>query len=80
MFENRKPRIIHRQCGGWLARSAPEDTVQIGVTAPTEEGAAALFAQRRAAWQVMLEQPQPVTASDCGEASSASAHDGALSA
>lgn len=41
--DNIPPRIIPRKCGGWLAVSGPGDSLQIGVTAPSEAEARERF-------------------------------------
>jgi len=45
------PRLIQRQCGGWLARSNREDRLQIGVTADDEAIAAARYASALLDWE-----------------------------
>ena len=48
------PRLIQRECGGWLARSNREDRLQIGVTAADEAGAAAGYAAALLDWERIL--------------------------
>jgi len=49
-----EPRLIERECGGWLAVTAPHDAPRIGVTAPSRSEAETAFAQSAQAWAVLL--------------------------
>ena len=53
------PRIIERQCGGWIAISEPASTLRIGVTAESEEAARAKFAATALDWQRTLQAEAP---------------------
>lgn len=66
-------RIVHRKCGGWLALSPTGFPLQIGVTAETEEGARASFAQTLARWEALLCASQEVAASSATETDAAQA-------
>lgn len=45
------PELRERKHGlGWLALSAPDDVIHIGVAAPTAEEAAELYEQKRRYW------------------------------
>lgn len=45
-----KPRLIHRECGGWLAVSPRGARFQIGVTAETEAHAEHVFWETYVKW------------------------------
>jgi len=45
------PRLIQRACGGWLARSNREDTLQIGVIADNKDDALARYASALRDWE-----------------------------
>jgi hypothetical protein len=45
------PRLIHRECGGWLAVSGSSEPIKIGVTADTEDEAAEKYHERINAWR-----------------------------
>ena len=49
------PRLRRRESGGWLAVTAPEDTLRIGVTAETEAEARDRFREEVSAWLPLLE-------------------------
>jgi hypothetical protein len=51
-----KPRLIERECGGWLAITASGDSPRIGVTAATEGEAEAAFGQAAQAWHALLRE------------------------
>lgn len=48
------PRLIERECGGWLALSPFDAQIRIGVTANTEEAARHEFARSIARWEEIL--------------------------
>lgn len=50
------PRIIPRKGRGYLAISAKEDSLQIGVTADTEADALSKFMATAAQWRALLAQ------------------------
>ena len=61
-----QPRLVHRRCGGWLARSAPEGLVQIGVLASTEPEARSAFEVASREWAALLQSSEPLSsANDC---------------
>ena len=45
------PTLVQRKNGGWLAISAKSEPLKIGVTADTQNAAAALLAKRLAEWE-----------------------------
>lgn len=49
------PKLIERTCGGWLAVSAPDAPLKIGVTADTAENARTAFDRAILEWQMILE-------------------------
>ncbi len=53
------PRIIKRECGGWLAVSGRAERVKIGVTAATEIEASDLYLRRIALWREWLGGQMP---------------------
>lgn len=53
--ETQGPRIIPRECGGWLAISNAADPVKIGVTAASEAEAIYEFDKARERWRAILE-------------------------
>jgi len=50
-----EPRLIERECGGWLAVTGPGDSPKIGVTAPSQDQAGAAFAKAAEAWRLLLD-------------------------
>jgi hypothetical protein len=48
------PRLIQRECGGWLARSNREDRLQIGVIAGERDEAASRYASALLDWERIL--------------------------
>lgn len=58
-LEQIEPKIRERQCGGWLAVSEANADLKIGVTADTEEGARAAFAQALIRWGKILSSEPP---------------------
>ena len=54
ILTHESPRVVPRKCGGWMALSAREGGLQIGVTALSEVEAQAKFHATRAGWQVLL--------------------------
>lgn len=48
------PRVVHRACGGWLAFSAPNSPLKIGVTAETEDAVRADYEEALAGWLALL--------------------------
>jgi hypothetical protein len=50
----KEPVILRRLCGGWLAVSAHDDSLRIGVVAPTETEARDRFWAALEAWRIML--------------------------
>lgn len=51
----RSPRLISRRCGGWLAVSATNDLIKIGVTGDTEEDTRLLFVEAMKQWVKLVE-------------------------
>jgi len=47
-------RLIERECGGWLAVTAPGNSPKIGVTAASPGEAKAAFAKADHAWRRLL--------------------------
>lgn len=48
------PRVVERHCGGWLAYSAPQAALKIGVVAKTERAARERFVIAVDEWQTIL--------------------------
>jgi hypothetical protein len=46
--------VIERECGGWLAVSAPTNDVRIGVVGATEQEAASRFEATMGIWTSLL--------------------------
>lgn len=65
------PRIVHRECGGFLALPGPREGIRIGVTAASEAEARERYAATRARALEILASPV------AGEASSATGSDAA---
>lgn len=57
-----EPKIVRRQCGGWLAVSPPSTTLRIGVTADTEEEVRAQFRRARDRWAEIILSGRPTSA------------------
>lgn len=54
-------RLIQRQCGGWLAISAHENPLKIGVTGETADQAADAFRVTSARWrEILIDSPEHV--------------------
>ena len=72
-LESGKPRIIHRNCGGWIALSPLGSDLQIGITAATEQEAKDKYARSEAECRRLLSKPtdEPSSASGTADASSA---------
>jgi hypothetical protein len=45
-----EPVVVQREAGGWLAVSAPNEALRIGVVGADEHSARAAFAQAAARW------------------------------
>lgn len=52
-----EPTLIRRRCGGWLAVSPRDESLQFGVTASTEEEARSNYAQALLRWREILAMP-----------------------
>jgi len=50
-----KPRIVHRECGGWLALSPLGAALRIGVTAPSEGEAIEGYRAAVEKWEALLD-------------------------
>lgn len=48
------PKLIERQCGGWLAISPACEPIKIGVSAETEQDAAFRYRVALAQWRMLL--------------------------
>jgi predicted RNase H-like HicB family nuclease len=54
-----RPRLIERECGGWLAVSPPEAALQIGVTGKSEAEAVRAYTQALRLWTAaLLDEPE----------------------
>lgn len=53
------PRLIKRDCGGWLAVSPPGAALSLGVTAATEADAVAKFRAAETRWLTILASDHP---------------------
>jgi len=51
------PRLIQRECGGWLAVSQAGAQLRIGVTAQTEQDARTHFFKALKEWRELRESP-----------------------
>lgn len=58
-FKRIEAQTIARHCGGWLAVSAPDALVHIGVTASTEEEARQALAAALDRWEAILTKDAP---------------------
>lgn len=47
-------KVTERRCGGWLAVSAPDEPIKIGVTAATKEQANVDHAAALCKWRALL--------------------------
>lgn len=56
------PRLIKRQCAGWLALAAKGDPIRIGVTGVTEEVAQQKFYEAMMAWKRIFKNDRAHTA------------------
>lgn len=56
------PRIIHRECGGWLALSPPDEALRIGVVASTQDAAEAQYRASLAQWRLAFSEAANRTA------------------
>ena len=54
------PRLIRRNCGGWIALSPHENKLKIGILAETEKEAVARFAQSFSIWNQNLQKDRVV--------------------
>jgi hypothetical protein len=59
LINSESPRIVARQRGGWLALSAVDDDLQIGVEADSEEEAIAKFRVTAERWREILASGRP---------------------
>lgn len=57
-FQRVEPRMIKRECGGWLAVSPRGCSLKIGVTGETEQGTRDQFAASFARTMQILEGPR----------------------
>jgi len=53
------PRLIRRECGGWLALAALESDLKIGVVAESEDAARAKFIKAAAEWRAIIAEFSP---------------------
>ena len=53
-----KPKIVKRECGGWLAVAPPRAAFRMGVTAQSEDEAIEKFKISQARWaEILLSEP-----------------------
>lgn len=50
-------KVTKMQCGGWLAVSAQDEPIKIGITADTKEQAYADHARALGEWRALLAAP-----------------------
>ena len=48
------PKLVKRECGGWLAVSPADSSIRIGVTAPTKSEAKDKFQHSMRKWAKIL--------------------------
>jgi hypothetical protein len=48
------PKLVRRECGGWLAVHPPEEPVKIGVVAATEPEAVKKYKEAISIWRQTL--------------------------
>ena len=55
------PKVVHRECGGWIAYPPPDAGIRIGVTAESEDAARSKYMSAIAQWRLLLarDAPQP---------------------
>jgi hypothetical protein len=50
------PKLVRRECGGWLAVSPADEPVKIGVVAETEQDAIKKYEKKIVVWRETLGQ------------------------
>ncbi len=62
------PRLVHRQCGGWLALAPKGVTLRIGVWADSEESAREKYRTAVEGWRATLALRDVAQTSDADQA------------
>lgn len=57
-FDYIEPRVLRRECGGWLAVSPPGAEIRIGAIGITAESARERFRNELREWARLLEEPE----------------------
>ena len=65
-IEGESPRIVHRQCGGWLALAPESASLKIGVSADSEEAAREKYRTAVGEWKSTLAQRGVAELGECG--------------
>lgn len=56
-----EPKLVKRQCGGWLATSPDNERIKIGVTAHSMQGAVFQYKLALSRWRSLLASDEPRT-------------------